>query len=167
MGLFSSPCCANMGARQGGDAGRCGTSNPAFYGAGRRPSHRRRVALAASLAKSHDVASAFAAYQSLRLPRVRRVIATASGNAWKYHLSFPPVRLAAHLCRGHVQADAGIHGAAIRLESITTTLQRRFNCPIRSKPARDRRFVTRATSLSICNQSSYPRKTVSAENGQF
>ena len=54
-------------------------------------------ALAASLAKSHDVASAFAAYQSLRLPRVRRVIATASGNAWKYHLSFPPVRFAAHL----------------------------------------------------------------------
>ena len=37
-----------------------------------------------------------AAYQTRRRERVVRVTDAASGNAWKYHLSFPPVRWAAH-----------------------------------------------------------------------
>ena len=37
-----------------------------------------------------------AAYQTRREDRVRRVIDAASGNAWKYHLSWPPLRFAAH-----------------------------------------------------------------------
>ncbi|WP_146592244.1 FAD-dependent monooxygenase [Puniceibacterium confluentis] len=36
-------------------------------------------------------------YQSLRRPRVARVIAAAQGNAWKYHLRNPLLRGAAHL----------------------------------------------------------------------
>ncbi|SLN16687.1 3-hydroxybenzoate 6-hydroxylase 1 [Roseovarius albus] len=35
-------------------------------------------------------------YQSLREHRTRKIVDTASGNAWKYHLSFPPLRWAAH-----------------------------------------------------------------------
>ena len=41
--------------------------------------------------------AAFARYQALRRPRVRRVIEAANGNAWKYHLRNPLVRGAAHL----------------------------------------------------------------------
>ncbi len=40
---------------------------------------------------------ALAAYQSLRRDRVVRVIAAAERNARNYHLSFPPLRAAAHL----------------------------------------------------------------------
>jgi salicylate hydroxylase len=36
-------------------------------------------------------------YQTLRAARVKKVIATANRNAWRYHLSFPPLRAAAHL----------------------------------------------------------------------
>lgn len=39
---------------------------------------------------------ALQAYQSRRAGRARRVIAAANGNARKYHLSFPPLRWAAH-----------------------------------------------------------------------
>lgn len=42
------------------------------------------------------MAQALTAYESRRRPRVERVIAAANGNAWKYHLSFPPLRWAAH-----------------------------------------------------------------------
>lgn len=54
--------------------------------------------LAASLsATPHgDSAAGLAAYQGRRAARARRVVAAASGNAWKYHLSFPPLRGAAH-----------------------------------------------------------------------
>lgn len=37
------------------------------------------------------------AYQDRRQARARRVIAAANGNAWKYHLRFPPLRAAGHL----------------------------------------------------------------------
>jgi salicylate hydroxylase len=53
-------------------------------------------ALAASLAKHDTPQDAFSAYQSIREARVRRVIATANGNAWKYHLAFVPLRFGAH-----------------------------------------------------------------------
>jgi len=37
-----------------------------------------------------------ARYQARRAGRAKRVVDAASGNAWKYHLSFPPLRWAAH-----------------------------------------------------------------------
>ncbi len=37
------------------------------------------------------------AYQGLRQARAQKVVAAANGNAWKYHLSFPPIRAASHL----------------------------------------------------------------------
>ncbi len=50
-----------------------------------------------ALQESADMPAALARYQALRAARARRVIAAASRNAWKYHLSFPPLRGAAHL----------------------------------------------------------------------
>lgn len=44
-----------------------------------------------------DMGAALDAYQALRKPRVSKAIRAANGNAWKYHLSLPPVRAAAHL----------------------------------------------------------------------
>ncbi len=52
--------------------------------------------LAASLDDAGDMAGGLARYQALRESRARRVVAAATGNAWKYHLSFPPLRWAAH-----------------------------------------------------------------------
>ena len=52
--------------------------------------------LADALSRSRDRDEALAAYQKRRETRVRRVIDAATGNARKYHLSFPPLRWAAH-----------------------------------------------------------------------
>ena len=35
-------------------------------------------------------------YQKKRKNRVERIISVAERNAWKYHLSFPPLKWAAH-----------------------------------------------------------------------
>lgn len=53
-------------------------------------------ALAATLSRATDLATGLAAYQALRRPRAVRVIDTATGNAWKYHLRAGPLRMAAH-----------------------------------------------------------------------
>jgi salicylate hydroxylase len=53
--------------------------------------------LADALATAPDLPAALGAYQSARQDRARRVVDTASGNAWKYHLSFKPLRTAAHV----------------------------------------------------------------------
>uniref|UniRef100_UPI003569CAAB FAD-dependent oxidoreductase n=1 Tax=Shimia sp. TaxID=1954381 RepID=UPI003569CAAB len=53
--------------------------------------------LADALHRADSIAAGLAAYQARRHDRVSRVIAAAGSNAWKYHLSFPPLRLAAHL----------------------------------------------------------------------
>ncbi|WP_272006243.1 FAD-dependent monooxygenase [Roseovarius sp. ZX-A-9] len=52
--------------------------------------------LAAMVAAKPDMGTALAAYQAKREGRVRRVVSAANGNAWKYHLSFAPLRFAAH-----------------------------------------------------------------------
>ncbi|MFU8863609.1 MAG: FAD-dependent oxidoreductase [Rhodobacterales bacterium] len=52
--------------------------------------------LADALAGTDTVAAGLADYQSRREARVRRVIAAANGNAWKYHIRPAPLRRAAH-----------------------------------------------------------------------
>lgn len=52
--------------------------------------------LAQSIASHDTLAAGLAAYQIRRETRVRRVIAAANSNAWKYHLRPAPLRLAAH-----------------------------------------------------------------------
>lgn len=52
--------------------------------------------LAAALAANADPEDGFAAYQQARRDRCVRIVAAAARNARNYHLSFPPLRLAAH-----------------------------------------------------------------------
>jgi len=52
--------------------------------------------LADEISAAPDLRAALAGYQQRREARVRRVVNTATGNARKYHLGFPPLRLAAH-----------------------------------------------------------------------
>lgn len=52
--------------------------------------------LAAALDAAGEMSEGLSRYQALREARARRVVAAASGNAWKYHLAFPPLRWAAH-----------------------------------------------------------------------
>lgn len=52
--------------------------------------------LADALERGNEMEEALAAYQTRRRVRACRVIEAANGNAWKYHLSFPPLRFAAH-----------------------------------------------------------------------
>jgi len=47
-----------------------------------------------------DGLSGLQAYQSIRMPRVTRVLAAANSNAWKYHLAKPIVRSLAHTVLG-------------------------------------------------------------------
>lgn len=54
-------------------------------------------ALAEELATSDSLAAGLSSYQSRRRPRAAKVIAAATGNAWKYHLKSPPLRGVAHL----------------------------------------------------------------------
>lgn len=53
--------------------------------------------LADSLGKAETLQNGLATYQSRRRDRVSRIVEAANGNAWKYHLRFPPLRGAAHL----------------------------------------------------------------------
>ncbi|MBO9464500.1 FAD-dependent monooxygenase [Tropicibacter sp. R15_0] len=56
--------------------------------------------LADRLDRAEDVAQGLADYQNTRRDRVVKVVETANGNAWKYHLSNPLMRSAAHLGLG-------------------------------------------------------------------
>lgn len=53
--------------------------------------------LADSLDGQDDMQNGLALYQSRRKERATKVVAAASGNAWKYHLRNPVVRKTAHL----------------------------------------------------------------------
>ncbi len=50
----------------------------------------------ASALKHHDIPEALEAYQTTRVERVRRTVDAATKNARNYHISFPPMRFAAH-----------------------------------------------------------------------
>ncbi len=50
-----------------------------------------------ALEKADDFDRGLASYQARRKERVTKVVDTASKNAWKYHLSNGPLRMAAHM----------------------------------------------------------------------
>ncbi len=52
--------------------------------------------LADAVAGADGLEAALADYQARRAERASRVVQAASNNAWKYHLSFPPMRWLAH-----------------------------------------------------------------------
>ena len=62
--------------------------------------------LADEIGKSDNLQNALSSYQSRRKSRAKRVIETASKNAWKYHLKAPPFRWAAHTGLGVLGAVA-------------------------------------------------------------
>ena len=53
------------------------------------------------------------AYQSIRMPRVTRVLAAANSNAWKYHLANPIVRNLAHTVGRRITHCARTLGASV------------------------------------------------------
>lgn len=52
--------------------------------------------LADALARAGTLGEGLAAYRQRRFARVQRVVNTATDNAWKYHMKFPPLRFVAH-----------------------------------------------------------------------
>lgn len=48
------------------------------------------------LERADGLEQGLSSYQSMRQSRVTRIVTAASRNAWKYHLSFGPLRFAAH-----------------------------------------------------------------------
>ncbi|MCA0920865.1 FAD-dependent oxidoreductase [Pseudooceanicola nanhaiensis] len=68
--------------------------------------------LADALADAPDRQAGLALYQARRASRAARVINTASKNAWKYHLRFPPLRMAGHMAlrlAGRLAPGAMVH----------------------------------------------------------
>jgi len=67
--------------------------------------------LTAALERHGAPQAAFAAYQAERRPRTKKIVDMATRNARNYHLSFPPLRLAAHTALkigGRVAPDAAL-----------------------------------------------------------
>lgn len=97
-GLFRHPVARVWGQNSAGQ-GRCAILGDAahptlpFLAQGANLALEDAWVLARCL--SEDVGG-LARYQTLRRPRAERVIAAANGNAWKFHLRNPLVRLAAH-----------------------------------------------------------------------
>lgn len=52
--------------------------------------------LADALARADGLRAGLADYRQRRFARVQRVVNTATDNAWKYHMKFPPLRFVAH-----------------------------------------------------------------------
>jgi salicylate hydroxylase len=71
--------------------------------------HRDHTVLATSLAEMATTNAALAQYQSRRERRVRKVIAAAGRNAWKYHLRMPLLRKVAHFALQKVSQLAPQH----------------------------------------------------------
>ena len=95
-GLFRHPVAAVW--HQGGTALLGDAAHPTlpFMAQGAVMALEDAWVLADALTRQGTVALGLASYQQRREPRVRRVVQAANGNARKYHLSFGPLRWAAH-----------------------------------------------------------------------
>ncbi len=96
-GLFRHPVAAHWHAGHAAIVGDAAHPTLPFMAQGAVMAIEDAWVLADALSKAGDIPSGLAAYQQRREGRVRKVVETANGNAWKYHLSFPPMRLAAHM----------------------------------------------------------------------
>lgn len=95
-GLFRHPVAARW--HEGGVALLGDAAHPTlpFLAQGANMALEDAWGLARSLTSAANLGDGLAAYQALRRDRAARIVKAASGNAWKYHLSFPPLRFAAH-----------------------------------------------------------------------
>lgn len=96
-GLFRHPVAASW--HRGGAAILGDAAHPTlpFLAQGANLALEDAWVLVDCLGRHRDADIALRSYQQARRPRAQRVISAANGNAWKYHLSFPPLRAAAHL----------------------------------------------------------------------
>ncbi len=96
-GLFRHPVAPNWTGENVAILGDAAHPTLPFMAQGAVMAMEDAWVLADALHSADDIALGLAAYQARRHARATKVINTASGNAWKYHLSFPPMRMAAHL----------------------------------------------------------------------
>jgi salicylate hydroxylase len=96
-GLFRHPVAPQWSQGRGVLMGDAAHPTLPFLAQGANMALEDAWVLADALQGAETVAEGFAAYQSRRRDRCARIVKAASGNAWKYHLSAPPVRWAAHL----------------------------------------------------------------------
>jgi len=95
-GLFRHPVAANWHGQGVAILGDAAHPTLPFMAQGACMALEDAWALAAALSGEGALEARLSAYQARRADRAKRVVDAASGNAWKYHLSFPPLRWAAH-----------------------------------------------------------------------
>ncbi|RBI73535.1 monooxygenase [Roseovarius sp. TE539] len=95
-GLFRHPVARCWHAGGAGLLGDAAHPTLPFMAQGASMALEDAWVLAESVASSGSVATGLDTYQLRRATRARKVVDAASGNAWKYHLSFGPLRRAAH-----------------------------------------------------------------------
>lgn len=96
-GLFRHPVAQNWHGQAVALLGDAAHPTLPFMAQGAAMALEDAWVLAASLAGTETATEGLALYQAKRRDRVVRVVNAATGNAWKYHLKFPPLRFAAHL----------------------------------------------------------------------
>ncbi|GGE44824.1 FAD-dependent monooxygenase [Actibacterium pelagium] len=95
-GLFRHPVAQNWHKGNAALLGDAAHPTLPFLAQGANMALEDAWVLADSLASHPDQETALAAYQHLRRARCEKIVDAASKNAKNYHLSFPPLRFAAH-----------------------------------------------------------------------
>jgi salicylate hydroxylase len=95
-GLFRHPVAPRWHMGQAALLGDAAHPTLPFLAQGANMALEDAWALAMMVGRHDTLAQALAGYQALRHERACKVINAASANAWKYHLSVPPLRWAAH-----------------------------------------------------------------------
>lgn len=95
-GLFRHPVAARWFGENTAILGDAAHPTLPFLAQGASMGLEDAWALADELAMTDSLAAGLAAYQLRRRARATKVINAATGNAWKYHLGFSPLRFAAH-----------------------------------------------------------------------
>lgn len=94
-GLFRHPVAVNWHGQAVALMGDAAHPTLPFMAQGAAMALEDAWVLAASLSGAESIPVGLSLYQERRRKRAVRVINTATDNAWKYHLKFPPLRFAA------------------------------------------------------------------------
>ena len=96
-GLFRHPVAASWHGEGAALLGDAAHPTLPFMAQGANLALEDAWCLARSLERGEIMSKALSDYQTIRRGRAEKVVGAANGNAWKYHLRFPPLRRAAHL----------------------------------------------------------------------
>ena len=105
-GLFLHPVASCWGQGQMALVGDAAHPTLPFLAQGATMALEDAWVLAHSLDTQRPLKERLTAYQARRKPRAERAVRTAAGNAWKYHISAPPLRWAAHSSMRIISATA-------------------------------------------------------------